>query len=298
MIIRKAKFTLITSLMLTLAALVANPAAAQQPDWDAVEFTTTDLGDGIYMLQGMGGNLGLSVGEDGVFLIDDEFAPLTPKVRAAIAAITDKTVDYVINTHWHGDHTGGNAAIGESGAVIVAHDNVRLRMAAEGPQQSPDGALPVITFSESTTFHFNGHEIHATHPVAAHTDGDAVIYFRNLNLIHAGDILFNGLYPFIDVASGGSVEGYIAALEALAGMAGPDTRIIAGHGPMATKADVERKIAMLKGAKVQVEQLIKAGKTLEETKAADPLAAWNEEWTWMFINGERMTEMLYGALSN
>jgi cyclase len=279
---------------LTLAAM---PILAQQPDWDAVEFKSTDLGDGIYMLQGMGGNLGLSVGADGVFLIDDDFAPLTPKLIAAIAEITEKPVDYVINTHWHGDHTGANSTLGESGSVIVAHDNVRTRMAAEGPQQSLAAALPVITFSESTTFHFNGHEIYAFHPSNAHTDGDAIIHFRDLNLIHAGDVLFNGLYPFIDVNSGGSVDGYIAALQRLADLAGPETRIIAGHGPLASRGDVENKIAMLKDAKMKVSALIQAGKTLEEAKAADPLAAYNEDWNWAFIDGARMTELLYGALS-
>jgi len=283
--------------LFTAPFFLAAPAMAQAPDFDAVEIKTTDLGDGIYMLEGFGGNIGISVGDDGVFVIDDQFTPLAPKIAAAIAAITDQPVDYVINTHWHGDHTGGNAHFNEAGAVIVAHDNVRVRMGNEGPQQSPDGALPVITFSESTTFHYNGHEIHAFHPGEAHTDGDAIIHFRDLDLIHAGDILFNGMYPFIDLDSGGSVDGYIAALENLAGMAGAETRIIAGHGPLASKADVEKKIAMLKGAKKRVAKLIKKGKSLDQVKEADPLSKYNEDWSWAFINGERMTETLYNDLT-
>jgi glyoxylase-like metal-dependent hydrolase (beta-lactamase superfamily II) len=287
--------TILLSLIAVISAMTS-PLMAQAPDWDAIEIKTTDLGDGVYMLEGRGGNIGVSVGEDGVFIIDDQFAPLAPKIVAAISAITDKHVDYVINTHWHGDHTGGNEYFGGKGAVVVAHDNVRVRMAAEGERQSPYGALPVITFSETTTFHYNGHEIHAFHPENAHTDGDAIIHFRDIDLIHAGDVLFNGFYPYIDTSSGGSVEGYIAALESLSSMVGPDTRVISGHGPVASKADIEAKIAMLKSASASISALIAEGKSLEEAKAADPLAAYNDSWGAGFINGERMTEMLYNAL--
>lgn len=282
---------------LLLTFFLSIPVFAQHPDFNAVQIKTTDLGDGIYMLEGYGGNIGVSVGEDGVFVIDDQFAPLTPKILAAISKVTDKLVDYVINTHWHGDHVGGNENLAKLGAVIVAHDNVRVRMSAEGPLKSPDGALPVITFSETTTFHFNGHEIHASHPVQAHTDGDAIIHFRNIDLIHAGDILFNGMYPFIDLDSGGSIDGYIAALEQLAGMAKADTRIIPGHGPMASRADVEKSIAMLKGAKSKVAKLVNKGKSLEQVKAADPLAEYHAIWAWPFITAERMTEIMYRALN-
>jgi glyoxylase-like metal-dependent hydrolase (beta-lactamase superfamily II) len=287
--------TILLSLIAVISAMTS-PLMAQSPDWDAIEIKTTDLGDGVYMLEGRGGNIGVSVGDDGVFIIDDQFAPLAPKIVAAISAITDKHVDYVINTHWHGDHTGGNEYFGGKGAVVVAHDNVRVRMAAEGERQSPYGALPVITFSETTTFHYNGHEIHAFHPENAHTDGDAIIHFRDIDLIHAGDVLFNGFYPYIDTSSGGSVEGYIAALESLSSMVGPDTRVISGHGPVASKADIEAKIAMLKSASASISALIAEGKSLEEAKAADPLAAYNDSWGAGFINGERMTEMLYNAL--
>jgi glyoxylase-like metal-dependent hydrolase (beta-lactamase superfamily II) len=286
-------------LQLVFAILAVLPAAsfAQGIDFDAVEIKTTDLGDGIYMLEGLGGNIGVSVGDEGVFVIDDQFGPLADKIVAAIRAITDKPIRFVINTHWHGDHVGANARLAREGGLIFAHDNVRVRMSAEGPQQAALEALPVVTFSESVTFHFNGHEIAALHPAEAHTDGDAVVHFVDIDLIHAGDILFNGRYPYIDVGSGGSVDGYIHALEVLASMAGPETRIISGHGPMATRQDIDNKIAMLKQARSRIQTLIDEGKSLEEVKAADPLAEYHENWGWSFINGERFTELLYGALS-
>lgn len=284
-------------LSLSFAACVMHAAHsfAQMPDFDAVEITTTDLGHGIFMLQGFGGNIGVSVGKDGVFVIDDQFAQLAPKVLAAIAELSNKPIDYVINTHWHGDHTGGNAALGNAGAVIVAHDNVRVRLAS-APEPPGESALPVVTFSESTTFYYNGHEIHVLHPEIAHTDGDAVIHFRDIDVIHAGDILFNGLYPFIDLDSGGNIDGYLAALERLADLAGPETQIIAGHGPLASKVDVQKSIAMLTDAKRRVAKLIAEGKSLEEVKAADPLSNYHADWAWAFITGERMTEIYYHGL--
>ncbi len=181
--------------------------------------------------------------------------------------------------------------------MIVAHDNVRVRMAADGPEQSPPDALPVVTFSNTVTFHFNGHEIVATHPANAHTDGDAVIHFTNLDIIHAGDILFNGMYPFIDIDSGGSIDGFIAALESLENLAGPDTRIIAGHGPVASKQDIQRNIVMMKAARERVAFLVEEGKSLDEVLAADPLAEFHDSWAWLFITGQRITEIMYQGLS-
>ena len=286
----------IKAMILSLAA-ASSVSFAQEPDLEAVEIKTLDLGAGIYMLVGYGGNIGVSVGEDGVFVIDDQLAVLAPKILAAISKITDKPVDFLINTHWHGDHTGGNMAIAAGGAVIVSHDNVRVRMAAGGPEQSPPGALPVVTFSDTVTFHFNGHEILATHPVDAHTDGDAVIQFTDIDIIHAGDILFNGMYPFIDIDSGGSIDGYIAALESLENLAGPDTRIIAGHGTIASRQNVQKTIVMLKAARARILSLIDETKSLDEVLRADPLADFHDEWAWSFITGQRMTEIMYRGLS-
>jgi glyoxylase-like metal-dependent hydrolase (beta-lactamase superfamily II) len=292
----KIIFKRITTQLVLLFGLCGT-AAAQMPDLDALEFTTTDLGHGIYMLRGFGGNIGVSIGDDGVFVIDDDIAPLTPKVVAAIGSLTDRPVDFLINTHWHGDHTGANQALAASGAIIVAHDNVRVRMAADGPKQSPDDALPVITFSDNVRFYFNGLEIHASHPVNAHTDGDAVIQFVGLDIVHAGDIMFNGLFPFIDLDSGGSIDGYITALEALNQMVGPDTVIISGHGPIANKADVNAKLAMLKDCKDIINKLIGEGMTLEQINAEEPLSKYRADWEWQFISTERMTETFYRGLT-
>ena len=290
MIIRR--FTQVAVIVLA-TALTANA----QGRFDDVEYSVTDLGHGIYRLEGAGGNIGLSIGEDGAFLIDDQYAPLTPKLLKAIGNLTDKPVKYVINTHWHGDHVGGNANLAATGTVVVAHDNVRNRMAAPGEKQSPAEALPVITFSDSTTYYLNGQKIHAFHVAHAHTDGDSIIHFTDANIIHAGDILFNGLYPFIDLDSGGSVDGYIAAMERLAALADADTQIIAGHGPLASKADVERSIAMVRDGRARVEALVKGGMTLDEVLAADPLAGYHADWAWRFITAEKMTATLYRDLA-
>jgi len=287
----------IHNLLLVFTLCFCITSFAQRGSFDDVEYAVTDLGNGIYMLEGSGGNIGLSIGEDGAFLIDDQYAPLTPKLLGAIRELTEAPVKYVLNTHWHGDHTGGNENLAKTGAVIVAHDNVRSRMAAPGQRQSPQQALPVITFSDTHTHYLNGLQIQATHVAGAHTDGDVLVNFVGTNVIHAGDILFNGIYPFIDLDSGGSVDGYIAAMEKLAAMANADTKIIAGHGPLATRQDVEKSIAMVKEAKRRVARLVEEKKTLEEVQQMDPLADLNEKWSWSFITGERFTQILYKDIS-
>lgn len=282
--------SLVCSLFLSLTTFA-------QRNFDSVEYKRTDLGHGIYMLEGSGGNIGLSVGEDGVFLIDDQFAPLTEKLLAAIAEVSDKPVRFVINTHWHGDHVGGNENLANKGAIIMAHDNVRVRMAAPGRRQYPEKALPLMTFSDTNTYHLNGRKIHAFHVHKAHTDGDTIVHFEDVNIIHAGDIMFNGIYPFIDLNSGGSVDGYLAALERLLAITDDETKIIAGHGPMASRKDVLASIKMISGAKAKVAELVKQGKSLEEVQAADPLSDLHEDWEWAFITGERFTQSLYRDLT-
>jgi glyoxylase-like metal-dependent hydrolase (beta-lactamase superfamily II) len=282
---------------LLLLALPCSLTFGQGTDWDAIDYTITDLGHGIYRLEAAGGNIGLSVGEEGAFLIDAQYAPLAPKLQAAIAELTDKPVKFLINTHWHGDHIGGNTAVAATGAIVMAHDHVRARMAARGPKQAPAEALPVMTYSDATTFHLNGLRIHAFHVANAHTDGDTIVHFPDVNVIHAGDILFNGLYPFIDLGSGGSLDGYLAAMEMLVSMADDQTQIIAGHGPLGDKAAVERSIAMLKDAKGRVAKLVAEGLSKEEVLAADPLADYNADWAWRFITAERMTNTLYDELA-
>ncbi|MEX0330266.1 MAG: MBL fold metallo-hydrolase [Puniceicoccaceae bacterium] len=277
--------------------LVTTFAISAQGRFEDIEYSVTDLGHGIYRLEATGGNIGLSIGEDGAFLIDGQYAPLTPKLLKAVGDLTDKPIKFLINTHWHGDHVGGNANIAATGTVVAAHNNVRSRMAAPGPKQYPEEALPAITFSDTTTWYINGLKIHAFHVEHAHTDGDAIIHIPEANIIHAGDILFNGLYPYIDLDSGGSVDGYIAAMEQLAELANEDTQIIAGHGPLGNKADVKRSIEMVKDAKTRVAALAEAGKTLEEVQEADPLADYHDDWAWRFITAEKMTAILYRDLT-
>ncbi len=270
------------------------PACAQR-DFSAVEINVSEVSDGIYMLEGAGGNMGLSVGDDGAFLIDDQFAPLSEKIVAAIKTVTDKPVEFVLNTHHHGDHTGGNEAFGDSGAYIVAHDNVRGRLAAN--DQTSAGALPVITFSESATFHRNGEAIHVFHPANAHTDGDAIVMFRNANVVHMGDVFFSGRYPYIDIGSGGTIDGYIDALETTAAMIDDETNVIPGHGPLSKKADINASIAVLIDIRSRIQALIDQGLDEDAVVAADPLADLNDEWAWQFITGERMARAAYQSLA-
>ena len=282
--------------VLCLACLVLASLPAVAQDLSNVEITSTQLADGVWMLQGAGGNLGVSAGADGVFLIDDQYAPLTEKIVAAIAKIAPETpIRFVLNTHWHGDHTGGNENLGERGALIVAHENVRERMSVDQfleamnrtVEASPAGALPVVTFTDAVTFHLNGDAIHAVHVAPAHTDGDAFVHFREADVIHAGDLFFNGMYPFIDLSSGGSLDGIIAAAERMLELTRPETKVIPGHGPLATRADLEKYRTMLVGVRDAVAPMVAAGKSLEEIQAADPLAPWNEVWGGGFMGPER-----------
>jgi glyoxylase-like metal-dependent hydrolase (beta-lactamase superfamily II) len=287
---------------LLAVALLAAQEPASQPE---VTFESTELAPGLYMVEGVGGfgggNVGLLTGEDGVALVDDSFPPLTESLLAAVAEVAKAPVGFVINTHVHGDHLGGNEILGERGATIVAHDNVRTRLVASGilmggePLPASPGALPVLTFADAVTFHLNGQEAYVFHVENAHTDGDAVIHFRQADVIHAGDVMFHQVFPYIDLDSGGSVDGYIAAQERILEIAGPATRIIPGHGPLATTRDLEASIAMLKDARARIQALINAGSSVEEAVAARPLADYEELSS--FITTERMIRQVYRGLS-
>ena len=283
--------------------LVACPVPAQETQ---VTFASSEVAPGIYMLQGQGGfaggNLGLLTGTDGVVLIDDGLEPLSDMTLAAVRDISDQPVDFVINTHVHGDHLGGNAAFSDAGATIIGHDNLRRRLVEQesgdaGATPPPAASLPQITFDQSMTLHLNGHEAFVFHVAAAHTDGDAVIFFREANVIHTGDVMFNGLFPFIDLDSGGSLEGYLAAQEDILSLAGPETRIIPGHGPVASKADLEAAHDMLSDARGLVKRLTDEGKSIDEILAANPLAQYHAKWNWEFITTERMTRTIHRALT-
>lgn len=293
------------ALLVLVPAVFLTPALAQDSE---ISFKSTEVAPGLYMLEGeggfAGGNMGLSTGEDGVVLIDDGLPPLTGKLLAAIAKLTEDSVEFLINTHVHGDHIGANEAFGKKGATIVAHDNLRRRLitdgmtTADGDVAAPEDALPVVTFSDSVTFHLNGREAFVFHVEHAHTDGDAVIHFREDNVIHAGDAMFNGLFPYIDLDSGGSVDGYIAAQERILALANGESKIIPGHGPLAGKQDLKAAVDMLKDAYARVRSLIEAGKSEEEILAANPLADYHEDWNWGFITTERMTKTLVRALTD
>jgi cyclase len=282
-------------------ACLALAAPLQAQDF-ATAFDATEVAPGIYMLTGAdgkfgGGNMSVLVGDEQVVLIDDAMVPTAQPVLDAVMKLAGRVPDFVINTHIHGDHVGGNALMQEKGSYVVAHDNIRRRLAADSKDAGGDGGLPIITFSDSVTFHVNGQEVYVFHVHHAHTDGDGVIHFRDRNVIHAGDILFNNLFPFIDLDNGGSVEGFIAAQEKLIAMADDATVFIAGHGELASKADVERNLAVLVDGRKRVKALVDQGMTEADVLAANPLADYHDDYNWSFITTERMTKTHYRDLT-
>ena len=289
-----------------LAALIltSRALAAQTPP-DTVRIQIVPVATGVSMLVGQGGNIGVAAGEDGVFVIDDQFAPLTERIRAAIATLSDKSIRFIVNTHWHGDHTGGNENFGKLGTVIVAHDNVRKRMSVDQfmarfnttTKASPKIALPILTFDDHVTFHLNGDDIHVVHVANAHTDGDAIVHWVNANAIHMGDVFFNGMYPFIDDGSGGSIEGVIAGVDVAMHYVNDGTKIIPGHGPLATKADLVSYREMLAGIRDRIQKLVSQKKTVEQAVAAKPTAAWDAKWGNGFIKPEDFVKSVYAQLS-
>ena len=272
--------------LVAVLAAVAFGAHAQQRNFDAVQIKVTQVAGHVYMLEGEGGNIGVSAGDDGVFLIDDQYAPLTPKIVAAVKTISDKPIRFLINTHWHGDHTGGNENLGKAGVIIVAHDNVYKRLAAGGViellkqsyQPASKAALPVLTFSDTATLHLNDDDVTAHHLPPAHTDGDSYIRFRKANVIHTGDVFAAYRYPFIDTESGGSVKGVIRAIDLLLPLVNDDTKLIPGHGPLSTKKDVLADRKMIASVAERVEKMVKAGRTRDEVIAARPTREFDEVW--------------------
>jgi cyclase len=257
------------------------------------------------MLEGRGGNLAVMAGSDGILMVDDQYAPLTAKILAAVREISPGPIRFLINTHWHFDHTGGNEELGDMGVVIVSQDNARQRMGKDqfmtvidrNIPALPAVALPVLTFTERMTFHFNGEAVVAYHVAGAHTDGDVIIHFPDSNVIHMGDIYFNKAYPLIDLESGGSVQGMIEAVQSAMGLCHSDTRVIPGHGPLANCADLETYGQMLADITSRIGKLMQQGKNLQEIIELRPNAEWDEKLGSGFIKPEQFTQFIYNSLA-
>jgi len=268
-----------------------------------VTIETLQLSNNVYMLVGQGGNIGVSVGDDGVFIIDDQFARLSSKIEAAIKKLSDKPFQFLVNTHWHGDHTGGNENMHKLGATIIAHDNVHKRL-KETPKRDksmrPKAALPVITFNDKLNIHINGEQVAIFHVNNAHTDGDALLYFTQSNVLHTGDTYFKNRYPYIDINSGGSIDGYINAVKSALILIDDDTKIIPGHGSLSNKAEYLSFLKMLETLRASVKAEIDKGKTEDEvannpsiTKHYDDL-----NFNWNFINSEKIKRAIYKSLNH
>jgi cyclase len=292
-----------TSLLLISLLSVMNVCAnAQEIPDQAVKIIK--LTDNIHVLMGVGGNIAVSSGADGVFIVDDDMPPIAAKIEAAVRSIQDEPVRMVFNTHWHFDHTGGNKHFGEQGALIVAHDNVRERMSTTQfsalfnteSKPSPDVALPVVTFDQSITFHLNGGTIRALHVPAGHTDGDAVLFFEEANIVHMGDLFFNRMYPVIDISAGGSARGMIAAIDTVIPMLNEDTVLIPGHGPVGDVEDLKAFRKMLAVVTNRIQLLVDDGKTVEEVLALNPSINFDDPWVWNFMPPERFVKLIYDSV--
>ena len=297
--------TLLLSLLCATGAYAGSALADSRHDRFAdVKIKSTEITKGIYMLTGAGGNLGVSIGDDGTFLIDDQYAPLSERITAAINQLGGETPKFLLNTHWHGDHTGGNEHFGKAGSVIVAHDNVRKRLSSEqfvktfnmkSPPQ-PEDALPVITFSDTMTLHWNNDELNMVHVSNAHTDGDSFVVFNKANVIHTGDLYFAGMYPFIDPDSGGSIAGAIKAVDAMLARSDENTKIIPGHGPLSNALELRKYRLMLVTAYNRIKALKDQGKTQAQTVAAKPTADLDAAWGNGFLKADNWVGIIYRGI--
>jgi cyclase len=281
------------------------PAAPQSPDFSKVEIKTTDLGDGVYMLEGLGGNMTVATAKDGIIMVDGEFAPLHDKIKAAISAVSPQPVKYLINTHFHGDHTGGNAPFAKDGAIVVADPNVKTRLAAGGvsgltgatvPPVSGD-ALPGKTYTNRFKIIMRGRVADLKHAPNAHTDGDTYVWFKTANVLSTGDIFTNGRYPFIDYGSGGNIKGVIAAVDAFIKLANAKTRIVPGHGPIADKAQLTDYRTMLVTARDRMAKLVKDGKSEADVIAAKPFADLDKKWAPTDLASTNFIRVVYNSLA-
>lgn len=288
----------------SLLLIAMFPLGASAQDFSKVEIKTTPLRGGTYMLTGAGGNMVASTGEDGTFLIDDQYAPLNQKISQALGEIGPLPLRFVINTHWHGDHTGGNEAFGKDGAVVIAHANVRKRMSSEqfitafGSKvgASPRAALPVVTFTRDIALQLNGNLVDVVHVADAHTDGDALVKFDSANVLHMGDTWFNGDYPFIDLSSGGSIDGLLAAVARGLELSDGQTQIVPGHGKLGDRAALQEYRDMLQAARDRIAGLKAAGGTREAVIAGKPTGEWDESFGKGFIKPPQFIGFVYDSL--
>lgn len=286
--------------VLLATAVLARPAPAQDRFQD-VRIRVSHAGGSVYMLAGSGGNIGASVGDDGVLIVDDQFAPLAPRIRAAVDSLGQGSVEWVLNTHWHHDHTSGNPVFGKE-APIVSHRNVRRRLASAqlvrgdtlGPL--PEEGLPVLTFGDSVSVHFNGEAIRVIHFPRAHTDGDAVVLFPESNVVHMGDLFFQGRFPFVDLATGGDVQGMIRGVETVLEAIPADATVIPGHGALSDVQGLRRYHEMLVETTSHVRDLMSRGMGLQQIQTRGLSARWSD-WSWEFITEDRWIETVYRSLS-
>src|SRR5205809_5518808 len=287
--------------------LLMTCAAIAQQDFSKVEIKVTKVSGNIYLLEGAGGNIAASVGEDGIVIVDDQFAPLVEKIQAALKGITDKPVRFIINTHYHGDHTGGNEPFSNAGSTVIAQDNVRKRLESGGTagnggsirmenKPAPKAALPILTFEHDVTVHLNGEDIRALHFPSGHTDGDSIIFFPKNNVVHMGDDFVRYGFPFIDVASGGNVQGMIDAMEKATAQLPADVKVIPGHGALSNLDDVRAFTKMLKETSAVVQKAINDHKTLDHMKQEKILAPW-AKWKGDFVNEDAFIDTLYNSLT-
>jgi len=298
------RFSRKTPAFIFAATLWSLPAFSMAQD-KAVEYITTTLSPTVTMIKGRGGNVAVSAGEDGVFIIDDQLEPLTDQLLASIRTISEQPIRFVINTHYHGDHVGGNEDIGKSGAVIIAHDNIRVRMnrdefnhfLGDTTPAWPKESLPVVTFTDQVTLHLNGESVSVTHVPHGHTDGDSIVFFPSSNVLHMGDIYFNGLYPYIDLDGGGSVQGMISAVELGMELANAETQVIPGHGPLSNLGELTAYHDFLAAARDNVQALIDQGMSLQQAVDAKPTAPWDDTLGKVWITPEQLVIFIYNSLT-